>query len=411
MGKLAVNGGPPVRKEAWPKWPQYGPSVKKALARVAESDVYCSQVGREVEMFEQEFAAYHGSAHSVAVANGTIALQAALAAAGIGCGDEVIVPAYTFAATAGAAVENNSIPVFVDCERLSEGLDPDDVCRKITPRTRAVMPVHMNGYPCDMDAVMDIASEHDLVVIEDCSHAHGAEHAGRKVGTIGHLGCFSLQQKKNLSVGEGGIVITDDAEAAERMRAMRGFGWAPVTRNWRMGEFYGAIGREQIKLLDGGNAKRRSNVAALLDALGSVDGIAPLPGLPNTTPTYYNLILQYDQSVFGVPRAVFVAALQAEGIPVYMFYVPVQRWPIFARADFFGRGCPFACPLHEGGPVDYRDVSTPVADAVCDRINLEIKVQPTCGEREMRDVAEAMRKIADNKAELKQLDEKMGKGA
>ncbi len=408
--QLAILGGTPVREEPWPVWPQYGPAVKKAIARVAESDVYCSQKGEEVGRFEQAFAAYHGVEHAVAVANGTVALQAALAAAGVGCGDEVIAPAYTFVATAMAAVENNSIPVFVDSEEAGQGLDPEDVRRKITPRTRAIMAVHMNGYPCDMDAIMAIAREHGLVVVEDCAHAHGAEYKGRKVGTIGHFGCFSFQQKKNLSLGEGGMAVTDDAEAAERLRQMRGFAWTVVTRNWRMGEFYGAIGREQIKVLDEGNAKRRANVATLLEALGEVDGMTPLPGLPDTKPVYYNLILQYDGSVFGVPRSTFVKALTAEGIPIHMFYMPIQRWPTFPAADLFGHGCPFSCPLHEGGPVSYENVSTPVADAICDRVNIEIRVQPTSGEAEMRHVAEAIRKIVANRAELKAVDKAIEEG-
>jgi len=406
MGKnLAIFGGKPVRCEPWPDWPQYGPAVKDAVARVAESNVYCSQAGHEVEQFERDFAAYHGVAHAVAVANGTLALQAALAAAGVGCGDEVIVPAYTFVATASAAVENNAIPVLVDSEPLSQGLDPADVRRKITPRTRAIMPVHVNGYPCDMDAVTAIAREHHLVVIEDCSHAHGAEHRGRKVGTIGHFGCFSFQHKKNLSLGEGGIVITNDGAAAERLRQMRSFSWTPVTRNWRMGEFYGAVGQEQIKVLDSGNARRRANVATMLSELGTVEGLTPLPGLPETKPVYYNLILQYDETVIGASRQAFVAAINAEGIPLRMFYQPIQRWPIFGQVNFFGRGCPFSCPLHEGGPTDYRQTATPVADAICDRVNLEFKVQPTSGEIEMRQMATAIRRIVAHRAELRDVDQ------
>ena len=372
--------------------------------------MYCAQVGNEVKEFERAFAAYHGMDHAVGLANGTVALQAALAAAGIGCGDEVIVPSYTFVATATAAVENNSIPIFVDSEPLSQGLDPADVRRKITPRTRAIMPVHINGYPCDMDAIMDIARRHNLVVIEDCSHAHGAEYKGRKVGTIGHFGCFSLQHKKNMTVGEGGIVITNDGQAAERIRKMLAFAWTAVTRNWRMGEFYGAIGREQIKLLDEQNNRRRQNVATMLQALGTVPGLVPLPGLSDTAPVYYNLILQYDEAIIGVSRKAFVKALNAEGIPVSMFYMPIQRWPTFPKADFFGRGCPFSCPLHEGGPVDYSQVSTPVADAVCDRINIEIRVQPTSGPAEMRHVAEALRKLVSNKSALKDVQQAINEG-
>ncbi len=410
MSNLAFLGGKPVRNTPWPTWPVYGQPVRDAVARVALSNVYCAQVGKEVEQFERDFADYHGVAHAVAVANGTLAIQAGLAAAGIGCGDEVIVPAYTFVASASAVVENNAIPVFVDSEPLSQGLDPAEVRRKITPRTRGIMPVHINGYPCDMDAVMAIAAEHKLVVIEDCAHAHGATHRNRKVGTIGHYGCFSFQHKKNMSLGEGGIVTTSDADAAKRLRDMRAFSWTSVTRNWRMSEFHGAIGQEQLKRLDEENGIRRANVAAMLEAMGSVDGIQPLPGLPNTQSVYYNLILEYDQAVVGASRKAFVSAMKAEGIPIHLFYVPVQRWPIFTEANFFGRGCPFRCPLYEGGPLDYTAVATPVADAICDRINLEIKVQPTSGVTEMVQAAEAIRKIVTNKAELQRIDQAIEEG-
>ncbi|MFW6146695.1 MAG: DegT/DnrJ/EryC1/StrS family aminotransferase [Planctomycetota bacterium] len=400
---LALLGGTPVRREPWPAWPQHGPAVRDAIDRVARSNCYHPQFGGETEAFEQAFAAFHDGGHAVAVANGTLALQAAMAAAGVGCGDEVIVPAYTYVASASAAVDQNAVPVFVDSEPASQGLDADDVRRKITPRTKAIVAVHTNGYPCDMDAVMAVAADHDLVVIEDCSHAHGARHNGRRVGTIGHLGAFSLQNKKNLSAGIGGIVFTRDRAMADRMREARNFTWNAIGHNWQISEFHAAIAAAQLPTLDVMNDARRANVATLLEALGTVEGLTPLPGLPGTEPVYYNLILQYDEAVWGVSRGTFVKAMNAEGIPIRMFYVPLQRWPIFARADMYGRGCPFRCPHNETTP-DYGKVTTPVAEAICDRINLEIKVHPTCGEREMRQVAQALHKLVAHKGELVRME-------
>ena len=407
---LALLGGAPVRREPWPSWPQHGPAVRDAIDRVARSNCYHPQFGAETEAFEQAFAAWHGGGYAVAVANGTLALQAAMAAAGIGCGDEVIVPAYTYVASASAAVDQNSVPVFVDSEPRSQGLDVDDVRRKITPRTKAIVAVHTNGYPCDMDAVMAVAREHDLVVIEDGSHAHGATHAGRRVGTIGQLGAFSLQNKKNLSAGTGGVVFTRDAVLAERMREARTFGWTGIGHNWLISEFHAAIAAAQLPMLDAMNDKRRANVATLLEALGEVEGLAPLPGLPGTAPVYYNLILQYDAAVFGVSRGTFVEALKAEGIPIHMFYVPLQRWPIFAEADMYGHGCPFRCPRRDGAPVDYQAVRTPVAEAICDRVNLEIKVQPTSGPVEMGQIAEAIGKLAAHTDELARVEQNIVEG-
>lgn len=345
--------------------------MQDAIARVARSNNYHPQFGRETETFEQAFAAYHGVKHAAGVGSGTLALQLAMAAAGLECGDEVIVPAYTYVASAAAAVEQNAVPVFVDSEPQSQGLDPGDVRRKITARTRAIVAVHANGYPCDMDGVMQIAREHRLIVIEDCSHAHGAEHRGRKVGTIGHLGAFSLQQKKNLSAGVGGAVITNDDEMARRLRTWRTYGWERVGHNWLMSEFHAAIAAAQLPALDAMNECRRENVVTLLAALGAVQGIVPLPGWPDTQPVYYNLILQYNEAAVGASRRAFVAALRAEGVPISMFYVPLQRWPIFAAADFYGRGCPLACPKREGGAAEMRHTAEAIGKIIANQGELK----------------------------------------
>lgn len=399
---LALHGGPPVRTTPWPAWPLYGPAVLEAIDRVARSHCYHPQVGKETEQFERIFAGYHGLPHAVGTSSGTTALQLALAVSGIGHGDEVIVPAYTYIASASCVVEQNAIPVFADSEPLSQGLDPSDIRRKITPKTRALIAVHCNGYPCDMDALMAIAAEHRLTVIEDCSHAHGAEYRGRKVGTIGHIGAFSLQHKKNLSAGMGGIAITRNDDTAQKMKDWRTFTYeGRVGHNWQMSEFHAAIAAALVPEIDAMNEQRRANVSTLLQALGPVDGICPLPGLPETTPTYYNLILQYDEAKVDVPRGIFIKALKAEGIPFNMFYTPLQRWGIFAKADYYGKGCPFSTQPGVKTP-DYSATHTPVANAICDRINLEIKVQPTSGPTEMIQIATAIRKILDHRQTLSQ---------
>ncbi len=397
---LALLGGSPVRTTPWPVWPQHGPKVLDAIHRVALSQNYHPQCGKETETFESLFAAYHGLPHAVGTNSGTTALQLALAASGIGHGDEVIVPAYTYIASASCVVEQNAIPVFVDSEPLSQGLDPADVRRKISPRTRAIIVVHCNGYPCNMDAIMAIAAEHHLIVIEDCSHAHGASYKGRKVGTIGHIGAFSLQHKKNLSAGMGGVAITRDPETARKMKAWRTFTYEErVGHNWQMSEFHAAIAAALVPQIDAMNEQRRANVSTLLEALGPIEGITPLPGLPDTSPAYYNLILQYDETKVGAPREAFIKALKAEGIPFHMFYTPLQRWGIFSKADYYGKGCPFS--TQPGGrTIEYSATHTPVADAICDRINLEIKVQPTSGATEMVQIATAIRKILDHRHEL-----------
>jgi dTDP-4-amino-4,6-dideoxygalactose transaminase len=401
MNNAALLGGTPVRTDPWPAYPVFGKNVEDAVLRALHSNCLHPMFGKETQLFEQEFAAYHGVEEAAAFAHGTLAIQAAMAAAGIGCGDEVIVPAYTYAASAGAAVDQNAIPVFADVEPNAQGLDPVELRKKITPRTKAVVVVHANGYPADMDAIMAIAEEHNLIVIEDCSHAHGAEHRGRKVGTIGHFGAFSLQHKKNFAAGIGGITITRDKAMAEEMRKIRNYEWHPVGHNWQTSELHSAISRVVLTELDENNDIRRANAAMLIEELDGIPGISTLPGLPDTRPVFYNVMVQLDEEAFGLPRNTVVDALKAEGIPINMFYVPLQRWPIFADHNFFGKGCPFSCPLHEGGPVDYQNVSTPMAARACDHSNIEIKIQPPCGETEMKQIAAAFRKIYDHRNELK----------
>ena len=403
MSKLAISGGTPVRTNPFPPYPYYGKEAEEGVLRVFRSQVFTSHpssMGTETVAFEEEFAAWHGVGDAAGFSNGTTALKIALAAAGIGAGDEVLVPAYTFIATASAVIDQNAIPVLVDAEMVSQGLDPAEMERKITSRTRAVMPVHVHGYPCDMDRVMEIARRHDLKVIEDCSHAHGALHRDRKVGTIGDIGVFSLQHKKNLSVGEGGIAITRDAGLAAAMRDLRSFSQRPMKHNFRMSEFHAAVGRAQLGLLDAMNEVRRSNARRLADRLRGLPGITPVAGLPDTTPAYYNCVFLYDAAVVGVPRRDFVKAVNAEGIPMNMFYYPLNRDSIFQARDAFGRGCPFACPLYRG-KVEYGMADNPVATRLCDEMNLEIKVHPPCGDAEMDDIAEGIAKVLKHADELK----------
>jgi dTDP-4-amino-4,6-dideoxygalactose transaminase len=400
MAKLAIAGGAPLRTRPFPRYPFYGPAVKDAVCRVYESQELCSMSGRETPAFEAEYAAWHGVGHAVASSNGTTSLQVALAALDIGCGDEVLVPAYTYIATASAVVTQNAIPVLVDAETRSFGLDPAEMERKITSRTRAVMPVHLNGYPCDMDAVMALAEKHDLRVVEDCSHAHGALHRGRKVGTLGDIGVFSLQGKKNLSVGEGGIAVTRSAELAEKMRQIRHFSERPMKYNYRMTEFHAAVGRAQLALLDEMNDTRRRNAARLVDRLQDLDGLTPLAGLPDTVPVYYNCVFCFDEDLVGVSRGRFADAVMAEGIPLNIFYYPLNRDSILKAKDAFGRGCPFSCPYYEGD-ADYTPDDNPVATHLCDHVSFEIKVHPPCTEDDMDDMAAAVRKVYENVDEIR----------
>ena len=201
MSELALLGGTPVRTSPLPRYPALGEEEIAAATEVIRAGNLCAKMGNQVEVFESEFATYCGADFGVATSSGTTALHAALVACSVGVGDEVIVPPYTFISTATSVVMQNAIPVFADIEPDTLGLDPDEVKAKITPRTKAVIVVHMNGYPVGMDGLMAVAEEHGLLVIEDCSHAHGAEYHGHKVGTIGHLG-HSAFSRERISLSE-----------------------------------------------------------------------------------------------------------------------------------------------------------------------------------------------------------------
>lgn len=280
-----------------PPWPHYEPDEIAAVSRVLSSGAVNYWTGEEGRRFERAFAAYHGVRHGVAVTNGSVALELALHAMGIGEGDEVVVTPRTFVASASSIVLCGATPVFADVDRNSGNISPEGVQAAITPRTRAVIVVHLAGWPCDMDALMALADAHGLYVIEDCAQAHGAVYKGRPVGGIGHAGAFSFCQDKNMSTGgEGGMVVTDDDDLWGRMWAYKdhgkswdavynrnhptGFRWLheSIGTNWRMTEMQAAIGRVQLGKLPQWIDKRRQNAQVLIDRWAELPGLrVPVP--------------------------------------------------------------------------------------------------------------------------------------
>jgi dTDP-4-amino-4,6-dideoxygalactose transaminase len=403
MSTLALLGGPPVRTRPFPQYPLRGEDEIAAATEVIRSGNLCAAMGDQVAAFESEFATYCGARFGVATSNGTTALHTALAACGVGVGDEVIVPPYTFLSTATSVLMQNAIPVFADVEPETLGLDPAQVEAMVTPRTKALIVVHMNGYPADMDGLMAVAAEHGLVVIEDCSHAHGAAYHGRKVGTIGHVGAFSFQQKKNLSLGEGGIVIMDDEKLASKARAFRSFGPLALAFNYRMTELHGAIGRARLRWLDEQNEARIQNARYLDRALADMRGLAPQAVRPDTVAVYYNYVIRCDELELGISRDRLVEAVRAEGIPLPLIYFPLYRHPTFQIQDAYGHGCPFTCPFYDVPAAErprYEEGICPVAEAACDRQNVELKVHPPATVDDMVDVVAAFEKVVAHAGEL-----------
>lgn len=289
MPKLAINGGPPEAaelRERIPRWPIISEDDKKALIEVLESGRWCRlYLGSKVEMFEKSFAEYHNAKYGIAVANGTVALELALKTIGVGYGDEVIVPAVTFIATASAVTEVGAVPIFADINPETATISPASIKEKITEKTRAVIAVHYGGYPANFDEILPIVKGNNLYLIEDCAHAHGTEWRGRKVGAIGDMGGFSFQESKSLTAGEGGIVLTNDDDLAERARLIHNIGRVLgrpgyehyiISSNYRMTEFQGALLLSKMKSLPKEVEKKHSNGEYLADKLKKIGGVEPL---------------------------------------------------------------------------------------------------------------------------------------
>lgn len=345
METLALLGGKPAKTSAFPAWPVYDEGERQALMAVLESRTWWRTPGTQTLAFEGEFAAYHQARHGIAVTNGTAALEIGLTALGVGPGDEVIVPDFTFVATASAVLFAGALPVFVDVMPDTYCLDPDLTEAAITDRTKAIIAVHMGGHPADLDRLLEIARRHNICLLEDSSHAHGSEWRGRKIGALGDIGTFSFQHSKLITAGEGGIIITNDDGLERIARSVHDCGRMPgewfyahfvYGSNYRLGEWQGAILRRQLARLDEHGAVRTYNAAYLDQELTKIEGITPQALDPRCTRNgYYAYIMTYNSEAFaGVSTERFIQALNAEGIPTQASYPPVHELDVFQSGEY-----------------------------------------------------------------------------
>lgn len=337
MDKPALLGGKKVRTEAFPKWPVFDQNDEQALIKVLHSGGWFRGYGPMVNQFEEAYARFMGARHCVAVNGGTSALIAAMAAAGVEAGDEVILTPYTFIACVNAIFMLNAVPVFVDTDRETFQLDARKVEAAITGRTRAIMPVHLGGNVVDMDTLLDVAARHNVAVVEDACQAHLAEWKGRRVGSLGTAGCFSFQASKNLNAGEGGAIITSDDRIAERCysihtngRTRNPVGWRNDSQraaNFRLTEFQAALLLTQMARVEEQSKTRERNAQYLSQMLRSIGGLSPAKMHEGTTRNAYHLYMfRYDKEQFaGLSRAAFQRALSAEGIPCSTGYGPMNK--------------------------------------------------------------------------------------
>jgi dTDP-4-amino-4,6-dideoxygalactose transaminase len=405
---LALNGGPRVREEPFPEWPVYDEMEELALHEVLHSGRWGRIDGERVAEFEEAFAAYQDARFGVACCSGTAALRLALLAAGIEEGDEVIVPPYTFVATASAVVEANAVPVFADIEPDTFNIDPEAIERAITPRTRAIIPVHFAGQAADMAHIGEIAGRRGLTVVEDAAHGHGATWRGRKLGSLGEMGCFSFQSSKNLTAGEGGMVLTSSADTERRVRALHTCGRHPehpwyehhlIGGNYRMTEFQGALLLAQLARLEEQTRKRDENGLYLNARLAEIPGIRPLTrGHGETRHSYHLYIFRYDATAFdGVPRDRFLEALRAEGIPCSGGYATgLYAQPLFANRAFG----PFGGARRGGAQARYDPTGFPACERACAEACWLFQQMLLGARKDMDDIVHAVEKIYEHRKEL-----------
>ena len=341
-----VLGGDPIRTKGWPTWPIWN---KDTDEKIVVDDLRSGIWSRDalVNQFERQWAEVVGTKRCLSVVNGTNALIAALLQMDIGGGDEVIVPPYTFIATVAAVLATGAMPVFVDTDPATFQIDAAKIEAKITSKTRAIIPVHILGLPADMVKIMEIARKHNLIVIEDACQAHMAEIGHRRVGSFGHAGCFSFQNSKNLAIGEGGAIVSDDEVFMDRCYSYHNYGnpYGAVVGDvhagtliagtkLRLTEYQAAIGLSQLKRLGAETDTRNANAAYLKSKISAIPGIIPYKLTDNVTKAAFHLFpFRYDQQGFkGLSRADFIKALNAEGIPCFEGYAPLNKMPYLANA-------------------------------------------------------------------------------
>ena len=407
MPNLAINGGPKTYTGTWPTWPIWGDEERQGLNAVLESGKWW--YGERVREFEAAFAGFQGAKHGVTCSSGTTALEVALIALGIGAGDEVIVPSYTFVATASAVMRANAVPIFADILPSNLCIDPDDVERKITSRTKAIMPVHIAGHVCDMDRLLEIAGRHHLRIIEDACHAWGSQWRGKGAGVVGDCGIFSFQASKNINAGEGGIILSDSTELADQCRSYTHCGrgkdkpWYEhylLGSNLRMTEFQAALLLAQLTRVEK-HMTLRSQSAAILDrGLSAIPGIQILSNDPRMTRRSYHIYcFRLNASRLGISREQFLRAVQAEGVPIQLGYTPLYKNPLFQNRGEGPKFCPISCPFH-GQTIDYTKVHCPVCEQVC-ADTVWIKQQNLLAEpAAIQALVEAIGKVCANAAEI-----------
>lgn len=421
MSDLAINGGTPIRTKPWLDNFTTGEEEKRAVLEVLDGGYmslfegshfptppFRSDGGPWVHKLEALASEMIPSEHVVSVNSATSGLTAAAGAIGIGFGDEMILPCTTMTACPMAAMTYGAIPIFADVDPETMGISPASIREKISPRTKAIMVVHLFGIPCDMDEIMEIAREHDLKVIEDCAQAWGAKYKGKPVGTFGDVGVFSLNVNKTIQSGEGGLCVTADADLAYRMKLIRNHAEAVadgarygnlvnmIGFNFRMTELVAAVAYEQMKKLKPLNEKRMELVGRLSDGLRKFDCIEGPLNRNDRESTYYVYPFRFKaENLKNTSVVDFVAAVNAEGMDFVTEYGrPLYLQSVYQTRTVFKHGYPWAAPENKGSQADYSPGSCPVAERMStSEIVINERVRPPHDTDDIDDMIRAVEKV------------------
>lgn len=420
-GVPAILGGEQAAKINWPAWPMWNPDTDEALLLESiRSGIWSRQ--KLVTKFEEEWAKTCGAKRCLTVVNGTNALIVSLIQSGIGAGDEVLVPPYTYIASPQSVLVTGAIPVFVDTDIATFQMDASKIEAKITSRTKAIMPVHLAGLPCDMNRIMEIAKKHNLIVIEDACQAHLAEYNNQKLGTFGHAGCFSFQNSKNLPIGEGGAIISNDDNFIDRCHSYHNLGFPYGTaigsfssgsilnaNKLRLTEYQAAIGFAQLKRLENQTNTRHKNATYLTSLLKQIPGIHPIQPYPEMTRGAYHLYaFRYKKEEFkGLSRDAFMEALDAEGASCYGGYTQLNLMP-FIKDAFNSKNFK---KVYSKKQLDYTKYlernQCPQNDILCNEESVWFNQKFfLTGEPEMRAIYNAIEKIYKNAESIKKASKK-----
>lgn len=407
--QLAILGGRPLRERPFPRWPTFDQREREQLIEVLEAGSWGGfpSPNRKAAEFSARFAAFQSAGFAIPTTSGTTALEAALKALGVGPGDEVIVPAITFAATAYAPVACIARPVFADVSAATACIEPESVKRLITRRTKAIVPVHYGATLADLDALAEISREHGIPIVEDCAHVPGAAWRERGVGTHGALGCFSFQTTKPMTAGEGGMITTDDADLEQRCQSLINCGRRRPSdtfeepllgANYRMTEWQCGVLLAQLARLPEQIETKSRNAARLRKGLDAIRGLKAIARDTRVTrEVIYAFVFMIDEPSLGVSRNRFVRALRAEGIPAGVGNEPAYRSALFPRESKQHR---LACELAGAKPDE--PANCPVAERLFDHAMVAIPHECLLGdERDIDDIVAAAAKVAEHAHELK----------